>query len=215
MAAWAADCAERVLPFFENAYPKDDRPAKLSKHAGLWVDTGVFKMADTRRISCRSSRGEGRRRAQLAVTSPSAQSEARNNAQADYSETWQQNRYQSAKRRGLLKGLPSGRAPDAAPGHDRGGCRRPETASEDEKVAGVRRLGVCPLRLGLALRFRAYGIAPDRLDAGRRGFVAFVVLAGSGECPPAWRLGGLASGRPPERATSRDPSDPALLPGVA
>jgi hypothetical protein len=26
MAAWAADRAERVLPFFENAYPKDDRP---------------------------------------------------------------------------------------------------------------------------------------------------------------------------------------------
>jgi len=75
--------------------------------------------------------------------------------------------------------------------------RRPETASEDEKLAGGRRLGICALRLGPALRFRAYGIAPDRLDAGQRGFVAFVVLAGSGECPPAWRLGGLASGRPP------------------
>jgi hypothetical protein len=26
MAAWAADCAERVLPLFEKAYPEDGRP---------------------------------------------------------------------------------------------------------------------------------------------------------------------------------------------
>jgi hypothetical protein len=46
MAAWAADCAERVLPFFENAYPKDDRPRKAIEACRLWADTGVFKMAD-------------------------------------------------------------------------------------------------------------------------------------------------------------------------
>ena len=28
MAAWAADCAERVLPLFEAAYPEDDRPRR-------------------------------------------------------------------------------------------------------------------------------------------------------------------------------------------
>ncbi|MCI0553995.1 MAG: hypothetical protein L0287_23855 [Anaerolineae bacterium] len=28
MVTWAADCAERVLPVFEKAYPKDDRPRK-------------------------------------------------------------------------------------------------------------------------------------------------------------------------------------------
>ena len=45
MAAWAADCSERVLPFFENAYPKDDRPCKAIEACRFWVDTGVFKMA--------------------------------------------------------------------------------------------------------------------------------------------------------------------------
>jgi hypothetical protein len=51
MAAWAADCSERVLPFFENAYPKDDRPRKAIEACRLWVDTGVFKMADIRGAS--------------------------------------------------------------------------------------------------------------------------------------------------------------------
>ena len=51
MAVWAADCAERVLSFFENAYPKDDRPRKAIEACRLWVDTGVFKMADIRGAS--------------------------------------------------------------------------------------------------------------------------------------------------------------------
>lgn len=51
MATWAVDCAETALPFFENAYPADDRPAKLSERAGAWVDTGVFRMADIRGAS--------------------------------------------------------------------------------------------------------------------------------------------------------------------
>lgn len=51
MAAWAADCAERVLPFFENVYSKDDRPRKAIEACRLWVDTGVFKMADMRSAS--------------------------------------------------------------------------------------------------------------------------------------------------------------------
>jgi hypothetical protein len=34
MAVWAADCAERVLPVFENAHPNVSGPAKLSKRAG-------------------------------------------------------------------------------------------------------------------------------------------------------------------------------------
>ena len=28
LALWAADCAERVLPYFEELYPGDDRPRK-------------------------------------------------------------------------------------------------------------------------------------------------------------------------------------------
>jgi hypothetical protein len=51
MATWAADCAERVLPFFEEAYPVDDRPRKAVEACRTWVSTGVFKMADIRGAS--------------------------------------------------------------------------------------------------------------------------------------------------------------------
>ena len=51
MATWAANCAERVLPFFEKAHPKDDRPRKAIKACRTWVRTGVFKMADIRGAS--------------------------------------------------------------------------------------------------------------------------------------------------------------------
>ena len=51
MATWAADCAERVLPFFEQAYPQDDRPRKAIEACRTWVNTGVFKMADIRGAS--------------------------------------------------------------------------------------------------------------------------------------------------------------------
>ena len=51
MAMWAADCAERVLPFFEKAYPKDDRPRKAIETCRTWVGTGVFTMADIRGAS--------------------------------------------------------------------------------------------------------------------------------------------------------------------
>lgn len=51
LAAWAADCAERVLPFFEKAYPEDDRPRKAIEACRTWVRTGVFKMADIRGAS--------------------------------------------------------------------------------------------------------------------------------------------------------------------
>ena len=51
MAIWAPDCVERVLPFFEKAYPKDDRPRKALEACRTWVRTGVFKMADIRGAS--------------------------------------------------------------------------------------------------------------------------------------------------------------------
>lgn len=51
MATWAADCVERVLPFFENAYPNDDRPRKAIEACRMWIRTGVFKMADIRGAS--------------------------------------------------------------------------------------------------------------------------------------------------------------------
>src|SRR5262249_12065988 len=51
MATWAADCAERALSFFENAYPTDDRPRKAIEACRAWVDTGVLRMADIRGAS--------------------------------------------------------------------------------------------------------------------------------------------------------------------
>lgn len=51
MAAWAADCAERVLGLFEKAYPEDDRPRKAIEACRAWVRTGVFRMADIRGAS--------------------------------------------------------------------------------------------------------------------------------------------------------------------
>ncbi len=46
MAAWAADCAERVLIFFERDYPGDSRPREALKLCRRWIDTGHFSMAD-------------------------------------------------------------------------------------------------------------------------------------------------------------------------
>ena len=51
LATWAADCAERVLPLFEKAYPNDNRPRKAIEECRTWVRTGVFKMADIRGAS--------------------------------------------------------------------------------------------------------------------------------------------------------------------
>src|SRR5512133_3108283 len=51
LARWAADCAEHVLPFFEENHPGDDRPRKAIEACRRWVADGVFRMADIRRAS--------------------------------------------------------------------------------------------------------------------------------------------------------------------
>ncbi|MFA5614636.1 MAG: putative immunity protein [Methanoculleus sp.] len=51
MAAWAADCAERVLPLFEKASPGDCRPRRAIEVCREWARTGVFRMADIRGAS--------------------------------------------------------------------------------------------------------------------------------------------------------------------
>ena len=51
LAVWAADCAERVLPFFEEKRPEDDRPREAIEAIRAWVRTGVFRMADVRNFS--------------------------------------------------------------------------------------------------------------------------------------------------------------------
>jgi hypothetical protein len=45
LAIWAIDCAERVLPFFEQTYPQDQRPRRALEALQTWIDTGVFQMA--------------------------------------------------------------------------------------------------------------------------------------------------------------------------
>ncbi len=51
LATWAADCAERVLPYFEKEHPEDGRPRKAIEACRAWARTGVFKMADVRKTS--------------------------------------------------------------------------------------------------------------------------------------------------------------------
>jgi hypothetical protein len=51
LAAWAADCAERVLPFFLLAYPGDDRPGIAIETCRAYVLTGVFRLAEIRGAS--------------------------------------------------------------------------------------------------------------------------------------------------------------------
>lgn len=51
MAIWAADCAERVLPLFEQAFTQDDRPRKALEVCRTWAHTGVFQMASIRGAS--------------------------------------------------------------------------------------------------------------------------------------------------------------------
>ncbi len=47
LAVWAADCAEHVLPLFEQAQPDDDRPRKAIAAARAWV-RGETAMMDAR-----------------------------------------------------------------------------------------------------------------------------------------------------------------------
>jgi hypothetical protein len=51
LAVWAADCAERVLPYFEEQYPEDTRPRRAIEACREWARTGVFRMADVRSTS--------------------------------------------------------------------------------------------------------------------------------------------------------------------
>ena len=51
LALWAADCAEHVLPYFEEECPNDDRPRKAIEACRDWARTGVFSMAVIRGAS--------------------------------------------------------------------------------------------------------------------------------------------------------------------
>jgi len=51
LGIWAADCAERVLPYSEKKCPDDLRPRKAIEAPRTSVKTGVFDMADVRGAS--------------------------------------------------------------------------------------------------------------------------------------------------------------------
>lgn len=54
LAVWAIDCAERVLPYFEEKYPQDQRPRNALETLQTWLETGVFRMAVIRQASLAS-----------------------------------------------------------------------------------------------------------------------------------------------------------------
>jgi len=47
LVLWAADCAEHVLLYFEEKYPKDDQPRKALEAARAWV-RGEIAMSEVR-----------------------------------------------------------------------------------------------------------------------------------------------------------------------
>ena len=51
LAAWAIDCAERVLPLFERGHPHDSRPRNALDVGREWVLTGKFSMSAIREAS--------------------------------------------------------------------------------------------------------------------------------------------------------------------
>ncbi len=50
LAAWAADCAERVLPVFETCHPQDGRPREAIATARAWA-RGVATVGEAREAS--------------------------------------------------------------------------------------------------------------------------------------------------------------------
>jgi hypothetical protein len=44
LAIWALACAERVLPYFTQSFPKDPRPQQALDALQHWIDTGKFSM---------------------------------------------------------------------------------------------------------------------------------------------------------------------------
>lgn len=51
LAAWVLDCVERILPFFEDSYPEDQRPDLALDALRSWISTGIFSMKVIRKAS--------------------------------------------------------------------------------------------------------------------------------------------------------------------
>jgi len=50
LTVWASDCAEHVLPYFEETYPEDNRPRKAIEAARAW-ERGDLPMVDARKAA--------------------------------------------------------------------------------------------------------------------------------------------------------------------
>lgn len=51
LARWAIECAERVMPYFDKEYKKDQRPRRALDNLGQWIETGIFSMQVIRKAS--------------------------------------------------------------------------------------------------------------------------------------------------------------------
>ncbi len=51
LATWAIDCVSRVIPYFEEKCPGDNRPKKAIEVLRKWINTGLFKMDDIRKAA--------------------------------------------------------------------------------------------------------------------------------------------------------------------
>jgi hypothetical protein len=47
LALWAIDCAERVMPYFEEKYPQDHRPRQAIETLKTWINTGLKHKSST------------------------------------------------------------------------------------------------------------------------------------------------------------------------
>ena len=54
LALWAIDCTERVMPYYAELFPNDDRPRNAINTLQEWIKTGVFKMSVIRHASLSS-----------------------------------------------------------------------------------------------------------------------------------------------------------------
>jgi len=51
LAAWVIDCVERVLPFYKESHPEDERPSQALVILRSWIDTGEFSMKVIRKAA--------------------------------------------------------------------------------------------------------------------------------------------------------------------
>ncbi|MCB9458401.1 MAG: hypothetical protein H6670_02040 [Anaerolineaceae bacterium] len=51
LGIWARDCAERMMPYFEQTHPDDPRPRQALITLQSWIDTGEFSMKVIRKAS--------------------------------------------------------------------------------------------------------------------------------------------------------------------